>query len=254
MPINRYAIAAKFALGSIAVGALLAAASAFWYNSRAFLFLLIPGLAALLFGVLFFPVFRQIARRFDATVSGAEHVARWTLTDAEKDCYLKETFAAETGDPKKTLLTGGIVLAFILGMAKWTFPNELTVGPLLLSGAGISLALALFAFGLPRLRHRRMRDASPDICIGVYGAYAFGRFLAWNGTFLGLRYAFLRDIRLEPFGDQHLLMFHYAQWSAQTLVVTNILRLPVPDNRLAEAQKAARHVAHANGLRWDAAN
>ena len=173
-------------------------------------------------------------------------LARWTLSHAERQAYVKATHDANK--PSLGVLLGIsaflVVIAFVL---KQTAFQNAGWGVFMLCLLTIMAIMLYVAFVIPWLQKRRMQSDSPDVVIGLHGAVLPGQYVRWNRRQLGMIAARLGAVSLVREGGRDVLTVVYHTLSRAGYMEQRC-RIPVPNGKRAEATQAGRKIAEASGV------
>jgi hypothetical protein len=174
--------------------------------------------------------FRGRAARLERVLRGEDVLAHWTYSSAEWQQYAVAELKTQ-GEINRVLWW--VMFAFCVGIGAlfWLFDHE-AGGFVFLVLLGVALLLALFAFGMPRLKYRRQQRTPGEAWITHSAVYFDGALAYWN--YWGSR---LDGVTWqEPDGSAPAcLCFEITYWS-RTGQQSQVLRVPVPFEREAEAR------------------
>jgi len=173
-------------------------------------------------------------------------LARWTLSQAERQAYAKATHGANKPAPGVVFGVSAflIVIAFVL---KQTAFQSMGWGVFMLSLLTIMAVMLYVAYVIPWLQKRRAQSDSPDVVIGLHGAVLPGQYVTWNMRQLGMVSARLGSVSLVREDGRDVLIVAY-QTLSNSGYTDKDCRIPVPIGKRPEAAQAGRKIAEAGGV------
>ncbi len=175
------------------------------------------------------------AARLDRILRGQDVLAHWSYTPAEWQQYAAAELNARTGYNRGLWW---VVFGFclVVGGLFWLFDHE-AGGFVFLVLMGVSLLLALVAFGVPRLSYRRQQRKPGDAWISPGAVFFDGNLAYWNYWGSRLDGVTWQDAA----GSAPACLQFNITYLSKTGSQTQALRVPVPSGREAEAREVLAH-------------
>lgn len=198
------------------------------------LFLVIVGLiVAVMFGVR--------ARRLSAILAGKNLLAHWVYPPDQLEAQAtREMEEARQRNRFLFLLVAGLTVACTVLFVVIGFLNGEEDSMPVFVGimAGVLLLVGAFAFGMPYLQQRRVRQSSGEAYIAENGLFLSGALYTWDGPMAGMD-----GVSLVEDGGQTRLVFHLRSLSRTyaTGYQPYSVEVPVPAGEEGTARRIESH-------------
>jgi len=183
-------------------------------------------------GLIVVLVYRARAKQMDRILAGEGRLALWHLPPEEWIRFIAADFAQEKEEKRGLFIIVGVITFIVGGLLIWVLQDPLVLVIL----AGIMVLVAVPAFWVPRLRHRKLSRSGSHVLISENGVIVGKMFHLW--VQLGAR---LDHVALDTNERPKLLEFSYSM-PTRTGLQQETARVPVPEGMLEEAVRIMDHL------------
>jgi hypothetical protein len=189
-----------------------------------------------LVGLIVIFIYRARAKQMDKILNGEGKIALWKFSPELWIRFVETDFKEEKTE-KRNLFILVAVISLIVGILLMIVIQDLLI---LLIILGILVLVAIPAFWAPRYRFRKLQHSKAEALITEKGVIVGKLFHLWMG--LG---ASLDEVTLENNEDPAILSFRYSM-PTRNGRDEQTARVPVPIDKLSEAQWIVNHFAGKN--------